>query len=479
MAVAAGSGAVASGPGTGGLGAVPGGPGAGGLGAVPGGAVGPRPVPPVGKPRPIKLPAIGDHTLANGLRVLVARRTGIPRFEARLVVPIARRTDTGDPARLRLLTQTVLSGTPEWSSRDIAERLQAMGGGLGSFADAEQLLVGGSCLSSFRTPFLTLLGELVEQASFPADEVTIERENLVHEIAILRSQAGVVAGDALLARLYGHHPYGHGTPDPQAVANVRPAALRKLHAERVRPNGSLLVLVGDLDLDKTLADVEAAFAGWTSADGNTALPAPAVGPRRPALLIDRPGAVQTTVRMAGPALLRSDPAFPALMLAVTVFGGSFTSRLNDNIRERRGYTYGAHARIEQRRAAAQLTISADVGRDVTGAALVETIYELGRMVSARVDDAELDAARRYLQGTLAMGIQTQAGLTAYLSTIVASGLGVDYLRDYPEALQDVGVDDVLAASRAFLAPVNLTTVLVGDVASIEETVTAVLETERG
>ena len=438
-----------------------------------------EPVPAVGKPRPMKLPAVTDHTLANGLRVLVARRTGIPRFEARLVVPIARRTDTGDPARLRLLTQTVLSGTPDKTSRDIAERLQAMGAGLGSFADAEQLLVGGSSLSSFRTPFLELFGELVEEASFPSDEVGLERDNLVHEIAVLRSQAGVIAGDALVRRLYGHHPYGNGTPEPEAVAKVRPAALRKLHRERVRPNGSLLVLVGDLDLDKTIADVEASFGSWSKATGNTALPAPDAPGGQPALLIDRPGAVQTTVRIAGPAMLRSDPAFPALMLAVTVFGGSFTSRLNDNIRERRGFTYGAHARIEQRRAAAQLTVSADVGRDVTAPALVETFYELGRMVSAPVEDSELVAARRYLQGAMAMGIQTQAGLTAYLSTIVSSGLDVGYLRDYPEALERVTAADVLAAAQAVLAPKNLMTVLVGDAATIEPAITPLMAAERG
>ncbi|GAC1477700.1 MAG: pitrilysin family protein [Acidimicrobiales bacterium] len=437
------------------------------------------PVPGVGKPRPVKLPAVTDHTLANGLRVLVARRTGIPRFEARLVVPIARRTDTGDPARLRLLTQTVLSGTADRTSRDIAERFQAMGAGLGSFADAEQLVVGGSSLSAFRGPFLDLFGELVAQASFPADEVAIERDHLGHEIAVLRSQAGVVAGDALLRRLYGNHPYGHGTPEPEAVAKVRAGVLRKLHAERVGPNGSLLVLVGDLDLDKTITDVDAAFGGWAKGDGNTALPTPSASPPGPAVLLDRPGAVQTTVRIAGPAILRSDPEFPALMLAVTVFGGSFTSRLNDNIRERKGFTYGAHARIEQRRAAAQLTVSADVGRDVTAAALVETFYELGRMVSAPVEEAELVAARRYLQGTMAMGIQTQAGLTAYLSTIVASGLDVGYLRDYPKRLELVTAADVLAASRAYLAPRNLTTVLVGDAATVEPTIAPLMAIERG
>jgi predicted Zn-dependent peptidase len=309
--------------------------------------------------------------------------------------------------------------------------------------------------------------------------VAIERDHLVQEIAVMRSQASVVANDALLQRLYGRHPYGQGTPDPETVAKVKPAALRTLHAQRVRPRGSLLVLVGDLDLDRTLADVEAGFGSWADAGSAGSLPSPEVANPRPILLLDRPGAVQTTMRLAGRGVMRTEPTFPALILATTVFGGSFTSRLNDNIRERRGFTYGAHARVEQRRAGAQITVAADVGREVTAASLVETTYELGRMASSPIEQQELDAARTYLQGTLALGIQTQSGLTSYLSTIVGSGLDVDYLRDYPKALQQVTVDDVLAASQAYLAPTKLTTVLVGDAAVVADAVRPLAEVELG
>lgn len=435
------------------------------------------PVPAVGRPRPIRLPTVRDHTLTNGLRVLVARRPGIPRFECRLVVPTTRGGDAGDAARLRVMTETVLSGTPDRSSRSIAEELQGMGAGLGSHADAEQLIIGGSCLSMYRSRFLALFGDVLLRASFPADEVTIERERVVQEIALLRSQPGVVASDALVRRLFGAHPYGRGTPDPGAVAKVQAPALRRLHASRVLPGGSLLVLVGDLDLDATLADVSAAFGDWPAGGAQGSLATPVMATPSPFLLVDRPGAVQTNIRMGGAAVARTDPAYPALALAVTVFGGSFTSRLNDNIRETKGYTYGAHSRVDQRRAAAQLTISADVGREVTAASLVEIAYELGRMASLPVEQGELDAARRYLQGTLAMGIQTQAGLTTYLATLASSGLDVEYLRNYPTALESITVADVLEASRRYLSPVALTTVLVGDAAVVGPAVTPLASIE--
>ncbi len=435
-------------------------------------------VPAVGKPRPVRLPTFGDRTLRNGLRVLVARRAGIPRFEARLVVPIARGA-AGEGARLRVLTETLLAGTPERTSREIAEELQAMGGGLGSSADAEQLVLGGSCLSVNRRPFLALVGEVLRKASFPADEVAIERDRVVQEIALLRSQPGVVASDALLGRLYGNHAYGQGTPDPGAVSAVRPATLRTMHDARVRPGGSLLVIVGDVDVARTIEDVEAAFGKWKKGEEHRELRRPRVATTEPVLLVNRPGAVQSNIRLGGLALPRYDPQYPALALAVTVFGGYFTSRLNDNIREQKGYTYGAHARVEHRKAVAQLAVSADVGRDVTAASLVEIAYELGRMVSLPVGQGELDAARRYLQGTLAMGVQTQAGLASFIATLVSAGLSVDYLRDYPAALEKVTVEDVLEASRRFLSPHRLTTVVVGDAAVVGPGLRALADVERG
>jgi predicted Zn-dependent peptidase len=435
-------------------------------------------IPAVGKPRPQRLPTFGDHTLANGLRVLIARRSGIPRFEARLVVPVAH-GGAGEGARLRVLTETLLAGTPQRSSREIAEDLQALGGGLGSSADAEQLVLGGSCLSINRRPFLSLVGEVVREASYPADEVAIERERVVQEIALLRSQPGVVASDALVRRLYGNHAYGQGTPDPEAVSAVRPAALRALHDARVRPGHALLVIVGDVDVNRTIEDVEAAFGPWEAGEAHRQLRPPRTSTPSPVLLLDRPGAVQSNIRMGGRALSRTDPQYPALALAVTVFGGYFTSRLNDNIREQKGYTYGAHSRVEHRKATAQLTVAADVGRDVTAASLVEITYELGRMVALPVGQGELDAARRYVQGTLAMGIQTQAGLASFIATLVSAGLALEYLRDYPAALEKVTVDDVLDAARRFLTPTGLTTVVVGDAAAVATSLEALAEVERG
>jgi predicted Zn-dependent peptidase len=176
--------------------------------------------------------------------------------------------------------------------------------------------------------------------------------------------------------------------------------------------------------------------------------------------------VQSNIRLAGRAVPRSHGDFPALALANAIYGGYFTSRLVDNIRERRGYTYSPGSSIEHRQAASAFTVSADVGTEVTAAALVEIRYELGRMVATDVTQEEVDAARRYLQGTLAMSIQTQAGLSSYLATLTTSGLGVDFLRDYPSALERVTIDAIRQTAVSYLAPARLLTVIVGDAGAV-------------
>ena len=443
----------------------------------------PRPgvVPSVGPMRPSRLPSIGERTLDNGARVLVSRRPGIPRFELQLRIPTVRGAKAEDQARMTLLAETLLSGTPQHTSVEIAETSQRLGGSLATGADAEWLIVSGSALSTSLSPFLALLGEVVTEASFPPEEVSVERDRVSQELLVALSQPDTIARDALWARLYPEHPYGRGTPAPAAVARVAPAALRRALASRALPAGSVLAIVGDVAPARALGAVEASLGEWAEgtpgAADQTRLRPPRPPSPGPIVLVDRPGAVQTNIRLGGPALPRQHPDFPALALANVIFGGYFTSRLVDNIRERRGYTYSPRSVIEHRAAASTLWIGADVGTDVTAAALVEIQYELGRMVATDVEQLELDAARRYVQGALAMAVQTQAGLCTYAAVLATLGLDIGYLRSYPAALEKVTIEQVRAAAAAYLAPSRLVTVLVGDAAAIAPSVGAVAEVE--
>jgi zinc protease len=440
-----------------------------------------RPVPALGKPRTPRLPSVGERTLDNGLRVQAVRRPGVPLAELRLRIPFAgpsgrkRRSHT---AQAQLLGDTLLSGTSRRSAAQLAADVQALGGQLSASTDADRLGVGGSVLVSGLPGLLEVLGEVLTDAAYPKREVLGERDRLVQELAIYRSEASVVAREALLARMYGEHPYGRELPTAEEVAEVKASQLRTLHAARLSPAGAILTIVGDLTPNRALGLVEAALSEWSAVGGATSTPeVPAIEPG-PALLVDRPGAVQTTMRLAGPAPSRTDDDSAAFALANLVFGGYFSSRWVANIREDKGYTYSPHAQVEHPPAGSRVTVAADVSTPTTAPALLETLYELGRIATVPVSQAELDQARRYAIGSLALGTSTQAGLASTLSQLAASGLGVSWLRDYPKQLSAVTVDDALAAGARYLAPSALTTVLVGDVEQVRGPLSTLIELEQ-
>jgi predicted Zn-dependent peptidase len=440
----------------------------------------PAAVPKVGPFRPTKLPAVDERTLGNGLRVLAVRTRGIPMVQARMVLPAPRPGATGaDRAKQVVLAETLLSGTEHRDSVEVAEALQRMGGTLDASIDSEDVRLRGSALSPSLPDLLALLGEVLAEPAFPKAEVEIERARKAQEVLLQRSEPAVVARVALKRRLFGDHPYAGGLPDPGDVAGVTAAELRRYYRSRVTARGGLLVLVGDLRPAKALDAAEGALGSWAGATAGRPLPAlPAIEPG-PMVLVDRPGAAQSNVRIGGPALTRLDAGLPALQMANMIFGGYFSSRLVENIREKKGYTYSPRSWIDHLPLGSRFNVSADVGTAVTAPALLEIRYEMGRMATLPVTAEELDSARRYLIGTTALSTQTQSGLADYLFALAIAGLGFDYLRQLPKRLEKVTVDEVQDAGARYLAPARLPTVIVGDVAAIRASLETLDAVEDG
>jgi predicted Zn-dependent peptidase len=439
-----------------------------------------RQVPALAKAKAFKVPAVSETVLDNGLRVLVVRRTGVPLVELRLRVPFSApggKRGRAHTAQVALLSDTMLLGTGSRDAATLARDLQALGGTLSVGADADRLGFGGSVLSGGLRGQLELLAELLTSASYPKREVRGERDRLVQELAIHRSSAGVVAREALLARMYGNHPYARDLPESEDVEAVTPRSLRDLHAARVAPADAVLTLVGDITPARATALVADALGSWAAT--GAAAPTPAVPEQegRRALLIDRPGAVQTTIRFGGAAPTRTDDDYAATVLANLVFGGYFSSRWVSNIREDKGYTYSPHSGLDHAAAASRLLAGADVATDVTAPALLETLYELGRIATVPVQQDELDMARRYALGTMALGSASQAGLAGQVSQLAGAGLELGWLKEHAAALQRVTVEDVLAAASRWLAPSVLTPVLVGDTSVVAASVGSVGDRE--
>ncbi len=422
-------------------------------------------VPALGEPRVQPDPQAHDSTLPSGLRVVVVPRPGVPLVELRLRVPFAAasaRTAGAHVARSSVLSGAVLLGTAEHDQVELAQLLQAEGAEMSVGADPDRLSFSTTLLPGGLRPVLAVLAELLTAATYPATQVEGERARVAERIAIARSQPGVVARTALASRRYGVHPYGQQLPRTELVGQVTSAALRKLHRERVLPAGSTLVLVGDVDPVAATDAVGEALSGWTAAgQAVSAAPVPQLAAGH-LELVDRPGAVQSNIRLGGAAPGRTDPQLPALRLASMVFGGYFSSRLVENIRERRGYSYSPRSAVDHLVGGSSFLVEADVATEVTGPALLETTYELGRMALTEVTDAELEAARRYVLGTTALAIATHAGLASTLSALLGAGLEPGWLADHQRAIATVTVAEVAEAARRWMNPAALTAVVVGD-----------------
>jgi zinc protease len=434
-------------------------------------------VPALTTPRRAKRLTVAERVMRNGLQVVVVRKPGVPLVELRLRLPALSAKATR-PAQASLLSDAMLTGAGGLDRAGLAAAVQALGGELSVSVDADRLLLGGNVLATGFSKLLALLATVLTDATYPAAEVATERERLVERLTMARSRPGVIASEALGHRMWGTHPYALDLPQPEAVAATTASQLRRLHTELIRPDPAVLVVVGNVSPARVLDQVDGAFAGWTGRAAPTRIPALPKPEPAPLLILDRPGSVQTSVRLGGLAVPRADARYPALQLANLVFGGYFSSRWTENIREDKGYTYGPHSRIDHHALGSALMFEVEVATGVTAPALLETRYELGKIAALPVSETEVEAVRQYAIGTLALSTATQAGLASTLSALSAFGLGLDWILEHPRRLAAVRVDEVSAAAAEFFAPAGLTGVVVGDAESIAGPLAALGPIER-
>ncbi|MGI8867732.1 MAG: M16 family metallopeptidase [Mycobacteriales bacterium] len=418
----------------------------------------------------LRRPRHAERVTDTGLTVIAVRQPGVPLVEMRLRIPFAgsgsAATLATHAARASVLADTLLAGTASSTQVELAERLQRCGADLGVGVDADRLVISGAMLATGMRAVLDVVAEVVTEATYPAHEVTGERDRLAERITVALTDPDVQVREVLDQAMFGSHPYGRELPAIDAVRAVTPRALRGLHERLVRPRGATLVLVGDISPARAIGTVTAALSAWTGDAGSPRVGAlPGFEPGR-TIVADRPASVQSCIRLGAPALPRHDEGYAALQLANTAYGGYFSSRLVENIREDKGYTYSPYSRIRHAPAGSTLVTQADVATEVTGPSLVEIAYELGRISSLPITEAELEAVRQYAVGTMMLSVGTQAGMASTLSALAGSGLGIDWLREHAARLAAVTLDEVSEQAGTYLAPSRFVAVVLGDAEAI-------------
>jgi zinc protease len=410
------------------------------------------------------------RTLSNGLQVVLVESRTFPKISAQLYFRSGNAVVAHTAPGLAEMTATVVrTGTASRPSRRIEEDLRRMGAGLGTHAGADSSAISASGLAEFSSGILELMADIARNASFPEDEFERERRQRLEELRIERTTPGFLASERLRRILFGEHPYAVVAPTEEQLAGFTRDQLAEFYRKHYVPAESLLIVVGDFSADAMLEQIEKIFGSWKAPKPSAPVsPEPPHQSGRRVHLVHLPGTVQTQVLLGNIAITRRDPDWYSLILANSIFGGAFHSRLVLNIREQKGYTYSPGSGVNALRQQGYFTVRAAVRNDVAAATLTEMFYEMDRMRSLPVTAEELDSARSYLTGVFSLGVATQDGLLGQLSTVYLDQLPEGYLESYRERIRALTAANVLTAARRHFDSANAQIVLVGDRAQIGE-----------
>ena len=440
-----------------------------------------RTKPPALPPPPaLRLPAVQTTTLPNGLTLAVVEMHKVPVVDVQLLVDAGAARDPSTAPGLATFTATMLQqGAGARSALDVADEAAFLGAQLGTAATFD----GAS--ASIHVPrrrleaALDLFADVVLRPSFADSEIARQRELRAAQLVQQRDEPVAVASIAFPAIVYGRgHPYGHplnGTDS--ATARLARDGVAEFYGTYYRPNGARLLIVGDVTLADARRLAAARFGGWERRDV-PAFPSPPTPPRaaaRTVYLIDKPGAAQSVVRIGHVGPMRTTPDWFALEVLNTIVGGAFTSRLNQNLRETHGYTYGAFSQFAPRRLNGAFVALASVVTAKTDSSLVEFLKELRRIRDETVAPPELAKAKAYLTLGLPGDFETTGGAAARFRELLAFGLPLDYYDRYVDRINAITGADVQRVAREYIDPDHFDIVVVGDKSQIEAGIKALNE----
>jgi zinc protease len=426
-------------------------------------------VPGLSAERAVTWPKRTKTLLSNGLEVILAESHTIPKFHGELFFRSGNAAVADRAPGLAEMTATVVrTGTAKRMSRQIEEDLRRIGADLSSAAGMDTSAISFAGLSEFAEPLLGLVNELAREAAFPEPEFERERRQKLEEVKLERTQPGFLASERLRKVLFGAHPYAQVSPSEQQVAAYKREDLQTVYRESYAPGNGLLLMVGDFDPQAMLKSIEKIFGTWTGKKPESRMAAAPANPRgRRVYLVHVPGAVQTQILAGCHAITRKHPDWVKLGLTNSMYGGAFNSRLVMNIREDKGYTYSPRSGVSALRQHGYFSVSAAVRNDVVAASLTEIFYEMDKLRSLPVPEAELADAQNYLSGVFSMGLATQDGLLSQFSTVALNELPDDYLETYRQKVRALSPEDLLATARKYLDSANVQIVVVGDRSQIE------------
>ncbi len=433
-------------------------------------------VPALGPPPKVSLPPIVTRQLPNGLKLMIVEQHELPLADFVLVVGSGGTMDPAAKGGVANLTSSMLTeGTASRSALEIADQIAYLGIGLNAGSSWDAATVNLHTPTSQLDSALALFSDVVLHPAFRGEDFERVKKNRLTALVQLKDRPTAIADQAYAAILYGtSHPYGHNLLGTEAsVTGMSAADLQSFYRTNFVPNNATLIVVGDVTPDVVEKKVSALLGGWQR--GNVSPVTFGNAPKAGATtvnLVDKPGAAQSSFRIGSIGVPRSTKDYFALNVMNTILGGTFTSRLMQNLRETHGYTYGARSRFDMRQSAGPFTASAEVVAAKTDSGLIEFMKELNA-IRDTVPTVELNKAKRFLQLSMPSDFETTQQIANQLIPVVLYGLPLDYYNNYVSNIENITQADVQRVARQYINPSSLAIVIVGDRKSIESGLKAV------
>ena len=414
--------------------------------------------------RPVTFPEYEIRTLDNGLRVVYVGHHEQPVVTVRLLVAAGASHDpSGKPGVAAMAVRLLDQGTTTRPAQEIASIVDYVGGALDVGAGSDLSFVNVIVLRDDFGLGLDILSDVTRRPAFAADEIERQRQQVLSAMQVSHDDPAYLADIVFNRLVYGFHPYGvppNGTPE--SVRAITRSDLVGFHRTHFMPNNAVLAIVGDITAEEAFAGAARALGGWSTGTLPRASVTDAPPATRRLVVIDRPGAVQTAVRVGHVALPRAHPDFLTLDVAVKILGGEGGNRLGTVLRTERSLTYAASADVAARRTAGDFMATTDTRSVATADALRLMVDEIARIRREPVRERELRGAQAYLAGNFPITLETPNAIAAQVLEAILYGLDLEDLERYPQRINAVTVLDIQRVAQAYLKPANLSIVLVGD-----------------
>ena len=420
----------------------------------------PRPLP----AREVKFPPYATRTLSNGLQVVAVSHHEQPAVSLRLLIRAGGALDPSDKPGVASLAAAVLDqGTTTKSAEQIAATIDSIGGIMGSGSGTDLSFIQAIVMKDSFNVALDLVSDIARNPAFAPEEIERQRQQMLSGLKVSYDDPEYLAGVVFDRLVYGFHPYGR--PDagtPQSIAAIARQDLIAFHKTWFGPNNAILAIVGDVSSEEAFTGAERAFGKWAKLETVAARQSELPPPTRRLVVIDRPGAVQTEIRVGHVGVPRKHPDYLALDLAIKILGGEGGNRLHRVLRSERGLTYGASADINALKEGGDIVAETDTRSESTAEALRLIVDELWRLQRQRVSERELADAQAYLTGSFPLTIETPSAIALQVLNAVFYGLDQGELQTFRERVNAITVDDIQRVARTYLHPDRLSIVLVGD-----------------